>query len=74
MLVVLNMFIQYSARNSVPRQLVRQMEETHGITHLALGNSLMAAGFDAPVFDASMAPEPVVAFNAGLGPQGRSNT
>jgi hypothetical protein len=62
-----NLFVARAARNSVPRQLVRQMDATHGITHLALGNSLIAAGFDAPAFDASMAPAPAVAFNAGLG-------
>ncbi len=69
-LVVFNLAVQHAARNSVPRQLVRQIDATKGITHLALGNSLIAAGFDAPVFEASMAPEPVVAFNAGLGASG----
>lgn len=69
-LVAFNFLVQHFARNSVPRQLVRQIDASRGITHLALGNSLIAAGFDASVFDASMAPAPVVAFNAGLGASG----
>ena len=70
LLIAFNLFVQHVARNSVPRRMVRQIDATRGITHLALGNSLIAAGFDAPVFDASMAPEPVVAFNGGLGASG----
>ena len=68
--VAFNLFVQHFARNSVPRRLLRQIDATAGITHLALGNSLIAAGFDPSAFDASMAPEPVVAFNAGLGASG----
>ena len=45
-LVAFNLFVRHFARNSVPRKLVRQIDATQGITHLALGNSLMAAGFD----------------------------
>lgn len=69
-LVAFNLLVQHFARNSVPRRLVRQIDATAGITHLALGNSLIAAGFDPSVFEASMAPQPVVAFNAGLGASG----
>ena len=69
-LVAFNLFVQHFARNSIPRRLVRQIDATAGITHLALGNSLIAAGFDPSVFEASMAPAPVVAFNAGLGASG----
>ena len=69
-LVAFNLLVQHFARNSVPRRLVRQIDATAGITHLALGNSLIAAGFDPSAFEASMAPEPVVAFNAGLGASG----
>jgi hypothetical protein len=69
-LVAFNFFVLHAAQNSVPRQLMRHMDATRGITHLALGNSLVAAGFDPSAFEASMAPEPVVAFNAGLGASG----
>jgi len=69
-LIAFNLIVRHIARNSVPRQLVRELDATAGITHLALGNSLMAAGFDSSVFDASMAPQPVIAFNAGLGASG----
>jgi hypothetical protein len=69
-LVAFNLVVQHFARNSVPRQLLRQIDAARGITHLAVGNSLIAAGFDPSVFGASMAPEPVVAFNAGLGASG----
>jgi hypothetical protein len=69
-LVAFNLLVRHFARNSVPRQLVRRIDATPGITHLALGNSLMAAGFDPSVFEASMAPALAVAFNAGLGASG----
>src|SRR5207245_8536096 len=62
-----NAAIMRFARNSVPRRLVRQMDETRGLTHLALGNSLMAAGFDSPAFDQYLRSPNTVAFNAGLG-------
>ena len=69
-LIAFNLFVQHFARDSVPRQLMRQIDATQAITHLALGNSLIAAGFDPSAFDASMAPQPAVAFNAGLGASG----
>jgi len=69
-LLAFNLLVKHFARNSVPRRLVRQLDATHEITHLALGNSLIAAGFDPSAFDASMAPMPAVAFNAGLGASG----
>ena len=37
------------------------------MTDLALGNSLIAAGFDAATFDLNMKPLPALALNAGLG-------
>ena len=43
------------------------MDETRGLTHLALGNSLMAAGFDSSAFDQYLGSPNAVAFNAGLG-------
>lgn len=69
-LLAFNLLVQHFARNSIPRQLVRKIDATQGITHLALGNSLIVAGFDPAAFETSMAPEPVVAFNAGLGASG----
>lgn len=69
-LVAFNLLVKHVARNSVPRQLIRNIDAARGITHLALGNSLVAAGFDPSAFEASMAPQPVVAFNAGLGASG----
>jgi hypothetical protein len=66
-LVAFNIVLRRSLRNSVPRQLVHAMESTRGITHLALGNSLMAAGFDAAVFDRYMNPDRAIAFNGALG-------
>ena len=69
-LVAFNLFVRHFARNSVPRQLVRQIDATRGIKHLALGNSLIFSDFDPLAFETSMAPRPVVAFNAGLGASG----
>jgi hypothetical protein len=69
-LVAFNLFVRHSAQNSVPHQLVRQIDASRGVTHLALGNSLIFSDFDPSVFEASMAPSPVVAFNAGLGASG----
>ena len=43
------------------------MDDTRGLTHLALGNSLMAAGFDSSAFDQYLGSPNAVAFNAGLG-------
>ncbi|MDO8431584.1 MAG: hypothetical protein Q7S58_04155 [Candidatus Binatus sp.] len=43
------------------------MNATDGITHLALGNSLMAAGFSAAAFDRYTKPLRAIAFNAALG-------
>jgi hypothetical protein len=51
----------------VPRVLIRAIDTSSGITDLALGNSLIAAGFDAATFDKGMEPEPAAALNAGLG-------
>lgn len=51
----------------MPRQLLRQLNSTSDVTHLALGNSLMAAGFKAAAFDADIKPMRAVGFNAALG-------
>ena len=51
----------------MPRQLINRIDSSSAITHLALGNSLMAAGFDVPIFDRYMTPAPARALNAALG-------
>lgn len=66
-LVAFNLLVRRFALHSVPRQLIQGIESSPRITQLALGNSLMAAGFDAPVFDRYMRPPRSYAFNAGLG-------
>ena len=55
------------ARNSMPRQLLRQIDRTRGLTDLALGNSLMRSGFDPEAYEQALAADRVVAMNAGLG-------
>jgi hypothetical protein len=63
-----NIWVAWMARNSVPRQLLRRIDRTRGVTDLALGNSLMGSGFDADAYDrAALAADRVVAMNAGLG-------
>src|SRR5690242_6201356 len=62
-----NLIVQREASNSIPRQLVRALDSTSGISVLVLGNSLIADGFNAAVFEESLAPQPTKALNAGLG-------
>ena len=66
-LVAFNFWLRHSLRNSVPRQLLHALDSSRGFTHLALGNSLMAAGFDPAVFDRYMNQGRVIAFNGALG-------
>lgn len=66
-MVAFNLFVKRAAQNVVPRKLIKSIDSTSDVTHLALGNSLMAAGFDAPIFDRYMTPAPVRALNAALG-------
>lgn len=61
-----NLLVKRAARNSVPRQLIRRIDNMPHATHLALGNSLMAAGFDPASFDETF-DCPVRSVNAGLG-------
>jgi hypothetical protein len=65
--VAFNISVAWMARNSVPRQLLRQIDRTRGVTDIALGNSLMFSGFDPDAYDRALAADPVVAMNAGLG-------
>jgi hypothetical protein len=62
-----NICVAWMSRNSVPRQLLRQIDRTRGVTDLALGNSLMFSGFDPDAYDRALAADRVVAMNAGLG-------
>ena len=64
-LCVLNVGIARLARNSVPRQVLRQASRTSGTTDLFLGNSLVQAGFVPSVFQ-ERRPERV-AVNLGVG-------
>ncbi len=64
---VFNGGVWLMARNSIPRQLIRRIDHARNVTDIALGNSLMAAGFNASAYDEALAPAPVVALNAGLG-------
>ena len=65
--VAFNISVAWMARNSVPRQLLRQIDRTRGVTDIALGNSLIYSGFDPDAYDRALAADPVVAMNAGLG-------
>lgn len=49
----MNFAIAYLTRNSVPRRVMRHALESQPARVLALGNSLMAAGFDESVFDSA---------------------
>ena len=62
-----NLLVRDFARNTIPRVLIRTIDTSGGITHLALGNSVMAAGFDAAAFEQGLRPETATALNAGLG-------
>jgi hypothetical protein len=67
-LVVMNLAMVYLTRNSVPRRVMRHARESQSAGVLALGNSLVAAGFDESAFDigARLSP-PRGAANLGLG-------
>jgi hypothetical protein len=73
MLCAANVLIKYMTRNSVPRQLLRQIDQHPDATLLASGNSLMAAAFDEDLFHAAWnaspppAPSDVKPLNIALG-------
>jgi hypothetical protein len=52
-LLAMNFIFAYLTRNSVPRRVMRHALESQPARVLALGNSLMAAGFDETVFDSA---------------------
>jgi hypothetical protein len=67
-LLAMNLGIAYLTRKSVPRRVLRHALNSRAARVLALGNSLMAAGFDESVFDSSAgltAPEGAVNLSLG---------
>ena|ERR1700722_1683370 len=67
-LLVMNLAIVYLTRNSVPRRVMRHARESQSASVLALGNSLIAAGFDEGAFDTgALLSPPRGAANLGLG-------
>jgi hypothetical protein len=63
-LVAMNLVIAFLTRNSVPRRVMQHARQSRSASVIALGNSLVASGFDE------------AAFNSGAGisaPQGSSN-
>lgn len=52
-LLAMNFGVAYLTRNSVPRRVMRHALDSQSARVMALGNSLMAAGFEEPVFDSA---------------------
>jgi len=52
-LLAMNFVIAYATRNSVPRRVMRHALDSQAASVLALGNSLMAAGFEELLFDSA---------------------
>lgn len=46
--------VAYTTRNSIPRRLMARARQSPDAAVLAIGNSLVAAGFNEPVFDRAM--------------------
>jgi hypothetical protein len=67
-LVAINFGVAFLTRNSVPRRVLRRAQDAQAARVLALGNSLMAAGFDESAFDSTSGlTPPQGAINLGLG-------
>ena len=66
-MVGFNAGVSRLARNSTPRQLLRELDQSHHPDMLALGHSQIAADFDARAFDQSCCDSTSKSFNAGLG-------
>lgn len=60
-----NLAVLAASRNTIPRQIARRMETLPTFHYLALGNSLMEAGFDSAAVERQCPGK--VALNAGLG-------
>jgi hypothetical protein len=50
-LAALNRAVAYATRNSVPRRVMAVARRSTGAVVMAIGNSLIGAGFDAAAFD-----------------------
>ncbi len=67
-LLTFNLIVAFLTRNSVPRRVMRHARESQSASVIALGNSLVAAGFDESAFDAGAGlSAPNGAANLGLG-------
>jgi hypothetical protein len=67
-LAAMNLSIVYLTRNSMPRRAMRHARESQSASVLALGNSLVAAGFDETAFDRGAGLSfPDGAANLGIG-------
>jgi hypothetical protein len=66
--LVMNLVFAFLTRNPVPRRVMRRARESESATVLALGNSLVASGFDNSAFDAGAGlAAPRASVNLGLG-------
>jgi hypothetical protein len=67
-LLALNLAVAFLARNSMPRRTMQKARESQSAGVVALGNSLVASGFDAVAFDSAVGiAGPSGAVNLGLG-------
>jgi hypothetical protein len=67
-LIAMNVALTFLTRNSMPRRVMRHARNSQSASVLVLGNSLVAAGFDEPSFDAAASLSPNHgAANIGLG-------
>ena len=67
-LLAMNLVFAYLTQNSVPRRVMRRARESQSASVLALGNSLVASGFDNKAFDAGAGlAAPRASVNLGLG-------
>jgi hypothetical protein len=67
-LVFMNLLIVFLTRNSRPRQVMRHARQSQSASVVALGNSLVAAGFDEAAFDSGAGlSAPRGSANLGLG-------
>jgi len=66
--LAMNLLVAFLTRNSVPRRVMRHARENQSASVIALGNSLVAAGFDENAFNAGAALHPPRgSANLGLG-------
>jgi hypothetical protein len=67
-LLAMNLVFAFLTRNSVPRRVMRRTRGSESATVLALGNSLVASGFDTTAFDVGAGlAAPRASVNLGLG-------